>query len=74
VFEYIEYPYRRYKFNHLLVSPINSRRQLYRLIDNELANAKAGQPSGITSRSTTWWTETSSTGSMPPARPGCPSR
>ncbi|MFM4807508.1 polyphosphate kinase 1 [Aeromonas hydrophila] len=48
VFEYIEYPYRRYKFNHLLVSPINSRRQLYRLIDNELANAKADQPSGIT--------------------------
>ncbi|MDX7818241.1 polyphosphate kinase 1 [Aeromonas caviae] len=48
VFEYIEYPYRRYKFNHLLVSPIYSRRQLYRLIDNELANAKAGQPSGIT--------------------------
>ncbi|WP_323937846.1 polyphosphate kinase 1 [Aeromonas hydrophila] len=48
VFEYIEYPYRRYKFNHLLVSPINSRRQLYRLIDNELANAKVGQPSGIT--------------------------
>ncbi|WDF92288.1 polyphosphate kinase 1 [Aeromonas hydrophila] len=48
VFEYIEYPYRRYKFNHLLVSPINSRRQLYRLIDNELANAKAGQSSGIT--------------------------
>ncbi|MFM4704403.1 polyphosphate kinase 1 [Aeromonas bivalvium] len=48
VFEYIEYPYRRYKFNHLLVSPINCRRQLYRLIDNELVNAKAGQPSGIT--------------------------
>ena len=48
VFEYIEYPYRRYKFNHLLVSPINSRRQLYRMIDNELTNAKAGQPSGIT--------------------------
>ncbi|MGE6206411.1 polyphosphate kinase 1 [Aeromonas media] len=48
VFEYIEYPYKRYKFNHLLVSPINCRRQLYRLIDNELANAKAGQPSSIT--------------------------
>ncbi|HDO1323889.1 TPA: polyphosphate kinase 1 [Aeromonas veronii] len=47
VFEYIEYPYKRYKFNHLLVSPINSRRQLYRLIDNELSNAKAGQSSGI---------------------------
>ena len=47
VFEYIEYPYKRYKFNHLMVSPINSRRQLYRLIDNELSNAKAGQPSGI---------------------------
>ncbi|MGL5285585.1 MAG: polyphosphate kinase 1, partial [Aeromonas sp.] len=47
VFEYIEYPYRRYKFNHLLVSPINSRRQLYRMLDNEIANAKAGLESGI---------------------------
>jgi polyphosphate kinase len=39
VFEFIEHPYRRIKFNHLLVSPINSRRYIYRLIDNELTNA-----------------------------------
>ena len=47
VFEFIEHPYRRIKFNHLLVSPINSRRYIYRLIDNELANAKAGLPAEI---------------------------
>lgn len=47
VFEFIEHPYRRIKFNHLLVSPINSRRNIYRLIDNELANAKAGLPAEI---------------------------
>jgi polyphosphate kinase len=48
VFEFIEHPYRRIKFNHLLVSPINSRRYIYRLIDNELTNAKAGLPAEIT--------------------------
>lgn len=47
VFEFIEHPYRRIKFNHLLVSPINSRRSIYRLIDNELTNAKAGLPAEI---------------------------
>lgn len=48
VFEFIEHPYRRFKFNHLLVSPINSRRYLYRMIDNELTNARAGLPAMIT--------------------------
>ncbi len=48
VFEFIEHPYRRIKFNHLLVSPINSRRYIYRLIDNELTNARAGLPAEIT--------------------------
>ncbi|MDF4330323.1 polyphosphate kinase 1 [Vibrio parahaemolyticus] len=48
VFGYIENPYRPMKFNHLMVSPRNSRTQIYRLIDNEIANAKAGKKAGLT--------------------------
>jgi len=48
VFEFIEHPYRRIKFSHLLVSPINARRNLYSMIDNELTNARAGLPAMIT--------------------------
>ena len=48
VFEFIEHPYQRFKFNHLLVSPINSRRNLYSLIDNEINTAKAGGDARIT--------------------------
>lgn len=42
VFNYIEKPYQPIKFHHLIVSPRNSRKQLYRLIDNEVANAQQG--------------------------------
>ncbi|KHD23884.1 polyphosphate kinase [Vibrio caribbeanicus] len=48
VFGYIENPYRPVKFEHLIVSPRNSRKQLYRLIDAEIANAKIGKPASIT--------------------------
>ncbi|MEH0758596.1 polyphosphate kinase 1 [Vibrio sp. 16] len=48
VFGYIENPYRPVKFEHLIVSPRNSRKQLYRLIDGEIANAKIGKPASIT--------------------------
>ncbi|CAH1550793.1 polyphosphate kinase 1 [Vibrio rotiferianus] len=48
VFGYIENPYRPVKFNHLIVSPRNSRTQLYRLIDGEIANAKAGKKAVLT--------------------------
>ncbi|VEB01228.1 polyphosphate kinase [Klebsiella pneumoniae] len=37
------------------VSPQNSRRLLYEMIDREIANAQNGQPSGITLKLTTWW-------------------
>ncbi|OXS17154.1 polyphosphate kinase 1 [Zobellella denitrificans] len=47
VFDFIRQPYRRAKFNHLLVSPINSRRGLYGLIDAEIANARQGLPARI---------------------------
>ncbi|OLQ89398.1 RNA degradosome polyphosphate kinase [Vibrio ponticus] len=48
VFGYIENPYRPVKFNQLIVSPRNSRSQLYRLIDAEIANAKLGKKAQIT--------------------------
>ena len=48
VFGYIENPYRPVKFNHLIVSPRNSRSRFYRLIDQEIANAKEGRKAGIT--------------------------
>ncbi len=48
VFGYIENPYRPTRFNHLIVSPHNSRKQIYRLIDNEIANAKAGKKASLT--------------------------
>ena len=47
VFAYIENPYRPVKFNQLIVSPRNSRQQLYRIIDNEIAHAKAGKKAEI---------------------------
>lgn len=47
VFAYIENPFRPVKFNQLLVSPRNCRSQLYRLIDNEIANARSGKPAQI---------------------------
>ncbi|WP_051621880.1 polyphosphate kinase 1 [Ruminobacter sp. RM87] len=42
VFDFIEYPYTRPKFNHLMVSPINSRKKIYELIENEVKNVQAG--------------------------------
>ncbi|HBZ17428.1 polyphosphate kinase 1 [Pantoea sp. NPDC088449] len=48
VFNFIENPYRPVTFEHLLVSPQNSRDVLYKLIDAEIANAQQGNPSGIT--------------------------
>ncbi|MGR5237612.1 polyphosphate kinase 1 [Vibrio alfacsensis] len=48
VFGYIENPYRPVRFDHLIVSPRNSRKQLYRLIDGEIANAKAGKRAALT--------------------------
>lgn len=48
VFNFIENPYRPVSFDYLLVSPQNSRRLLYEMIDREIANAQNGQPSGIT--------------------------
>jgi polyphosphate kinase len=48
VFGYIENPYRPVRFNQLIVSPRNSRKQLYRLIDTEIANAQIGKRAALT--------------------------
>lgn len=48
MFNFIENPYRPVSFDYLLVSPQNSRRLLYDMIDKEIANAQKGLSSGIT--------------------------
>ncbi len=47
VFSFIEHSYKRFRFNHLIVSPLTSRRRLYQLIDQEIANAEAGKKAEI---------------------------
>ncbi|WP_273803056.1 polyphosphate kinase 1 [Providencia rettgeri] len=48
VFSFIENPYRPVTFENLMVSPQNTRTKLTALIDQEIANALEGLPSGIT--------------------------
>ena len=47
VFNYITGYIEPQDLDLLLVSPLNLREQLYGLIDREIANARAGKPSGI---------------------------
>ena len=47
VFEFIEYPYTRPEFRHLLVSPINARSKITAMIDREIQNAKLGREAYI---------------------------
>lgn len=48
VFEFIAHSYKRFRFNHLIVSPLTSRRRLYQLIDNEIEQATANNKAEIT--------------------------
>ncbi|TFH67245.1 polyphosphate kinase 1 [Gammaproteobacteria bacterium LSUCC0057] len=47
VFTYIEYSYRHFDFDHLIVSPVNSRTRLVQLITAERRLAEANQPARI---------------------------
>ena len=47
VFNFIENPFKPVSFNHLLVSPQNTRQRFYEFIEREINNAKLGKPSGI---------------------------
>lgn len=43
LFTFLEQNYKSFTFKHLLVSPVNMRKKLYALIDNEIRNARAGK-------------------------------
>lgn len=47
VFEFIEYPYTRPVFRHLLVSPLNARQHISSMIDREIEHARTGFPAYI---------------------------
>lgn len=48
VFDFIEFTYHRHRFKHLFVSPHSNRNNLMALINDEINNAKAGEPARIT--------------------------
>lgn len=48
VFDFIQHPYRRHKFQHLQVSPINARTKIQLLIRQEIQNANEGITAKIT--------------------------
>lgn len=47
VFEFITHSYKRFTFNHLWVSPIESRSRIYMAIDREITAANAGKKAFI---------------------------
>ncbi|MGS0674860.1 polyphosphate kinase 1 [Shewanella sp. 125m-1] len=48
VFDLLKRPYQRDYFDHLIVSPFNSRQQWLNLIDDEIDSAKLSKPAAIT--------------------------
>ncbi|MCP4948480.1 MAG: polyphosphate kinase 1, partial [Aestuariibacter sp.] len=48
VFDLISNPYRRYKFQHLQISPLNARTKIQSLIRQEIQYLKEGHKAGIT--------------------------
>ncbi|NVK57709.1 MAG: polyphosphate kinase 1 [Alteromonadaceae bacterium] len=48
VFDLINYPYRRYKFQHLQISPLNARTKIQSLIRQEIQYLKEGHEAAIT--------------------------
>jgi polyphosphate kinase len=47
VFSFISHSYKRFRFNHLIVSPLTARRRLYQLIDHEIQIAEQGNKAEI---------------------------
>ncbi|PCI62819.1 MAG: polyphosphate kinase 1 [Gammaproteobacteria bacterium] len=48
IFSFISRSYLRFRFNHLIVSPLTARRRFYQLIDNEIEQAQLGKKAEIT--------------------------
>lgn len=47
MFEFFDNTYKNYYFRHLVASPLQTRKKMYRLIDNEIDNAKSGKEAYI---------------------------
>jgi polyphosphate kinase len=47
MFNFFDKNYKLGPFNHILVSPFNTRKKITRLIENEINNALAGKPASI---------------------------
>lgn len=47
LFQFLDAPYRHYKFQDLLVSPLNTRTRLSELIEFEISQARDGLPASI---------------------------
>jgi len=47
VFSFISHSYKRFRFNHLIVSPLTSRRRFNQLIENEIQAAKDNKKAEI---------------------------
>lgn len=47
MFEFFENTYKNYSFRHLIPSPLQTRKKMYRLIDNEISNAMSGKEAYI---------------------------
>ncbi|WP_017445041.1 polyphosphate kinase 1 [Gayadomonas joobiniege] len=47
VFDFIQHSYKRFKFYHLMVSPINTRLGITQMIDQEISNARLGKKAEI---------------------------
>ena len=47
VFDFVRFSYKRFRFNHLIVSPLNSRNKLYGLIDQEIEFVQQGKRGDI---------------------------
>lgn len=48
VFDFIRHPFKRHKFKHLHISPLNARAKIQLLIRQEIENASEGKKAGIT--------------------------
>ncbi len=47
VFDFFENTYKNFSYRHLIPSPNHTRKKMYRLIENEIKNAKAGKEAYI---------------------------
>jgi polyphosphate kinase len=47
VFDFFENSYRNYTYRNIIKSPLNLRRKMYQLIDNEIKNAREGKEAYI---------------------------